>query len=81
MSCVHPRLHGNVSRGIFESYNQSLPFSCLPRQEEGGGKDRIRVVPGEGPDVLVEAFQSDATVLICHLSDNGAFSEPGDMSC
>lgn len=70
-----------VSRAPCLSDKSSLPFSCLPRQEEGGGEDRIRVVPGEGTDVLVEAFQSDASVLICHLSDNGAFSEPGDMSC
>lgn len=58
-----------------------LPLSCLPRQEKRSGQDRIRIVPGEGPDILMKSLQSDPSMLVRHLLHDGAFGEPGDMSC
>jgi hypothetical protein len=79
ISWVHSRLL-IVSIEYSEVDRMSLPFSGLPRQQQGSRKHRVRVLSRKSTTGFMEALHCDAFVLICHLACKWTIRKPCKMT-
>ena len=67
-------------RGALHQRRPTAPFDGLPREQDRGGEDGVRVVAPEAADGILEPLESNVAVVVRDAARGLAVGQPGEVS-